>query len=249
MKVNFSKSVFANFATSMNIFSGFLSIIYSGNGDYFFASLFIFSAAFFDLFDGLIARLTKTSSKFGVELDSLGDVVSFGAAPSYLLYKTYFFHLGISGIILSSFILIFGAFRLARFNIQLEDITKKHDFTGLPIPFSAVAIASIVLFYFNGISYTGIIEKFLIPIVLLLSFLMVSSIRYNAWPKLNKMSLSGKIIVITFAFIAIVLIYLTAGKAFLYLIAINILFGIARHIFYGMSFLKNSQLKLKEKTN
>jgi len=249
MKINLSKSIFPNFATSLNIFSGFLSIVYAGKGDFVYASLFIFAAAFFDLIDGLIARLTKTSSKFGVELDSLGDVVSFGVAPSYLLYKTYFYSFGIWGLILSSLILIFGAFRLARFNIMLDDITKKHDFSGLPIPFSAVAIASIVVFYHNGVSFPETVEKLLIPIVLLLSYLMVSSIRYNAWPKLKNMSFLGKTVVISSSIIAVILIYFTAGKAFLYFIVINIVFGIARHIFFGMSVLKNSHLKLKEKTN
>lgn len=249
MKISFSKSVFPNFATSLNILSGFVSIVLAGNGDYIIASIFIFSAAFFDLIDGLIARLTGTSSRFGVELDSLGDVVSFGAAPSYLLYKTYFFQFGIYGIVLSSMLLIFGAFRLARFNIQLDDLTKKHDFTGLPIPFAAVAVASLVLFYFNGISFTSPMSSFIIPIVILLSYLMISTIRYNAWPKLKYMTMLMRVIVISVALIALVLIYLTGGKAFIYFLGINILFGIIRHLFSQIKIARNNHSGLNMKTN
>lgn len=249
MKINFSKSIFANFVTSLNILSGLFSIVYAGNNDYVIASLFIFIAAFFDLLDGLIARLIRTSSRYGVELDSLGDVVSFGAAPSYLIYKTYFYQFEIAGVLLSSLLLIFGALRLARFNIQLDDLSEKHDFKGLPIPFSAVAIASLVLFYFNGVTFTHPMNLFIIPIVLLLSFLMVSSIRYNAWPNLQKMTILMRILFISLGLFALVLIYLTGGKAFIYFVGINIFFGIVRHFITEIKVVRNNHINLKVKTN
>ncbi|MCK5087939.1 MAG: CDP-diacylglycerol--serine O-phosphatidyltransferase, partial [Melioribacteraceae bacterium] len=137
MNINLSRSLLPNSATALNLFSGFLSIIFASNNNFHLAALFIFIAAFFDLIDGLLARLTNSSSKFGVELDSLADVVSFGAAPSFLIYKSYLFQYDFIGILISSLILIFGAFRLARFNVQLENIKTKLDFNGLPIPVAA----------------------------------------------------------------------------------------------------------------
>ena len=93
-------SVIPNLFTAMNMFCGFLSIINSNNGVYVYAAWLIFIAALFDALDGMVARFTKSSSELGVELDSLSDIVSFGAAPSFLLYKTYFYQLDTIGIII-----------------------------------------------------------------------------------------------------------------------------------------------------
>ena len=124
----------------MNMFCGFLSIITASNGNYTYAAWLIFVAALFDALDGMVARLTNSSSELGVELDSLSDIVSFGAAPSFLLYSTYFKQFDAVGIVLSSLILIVGGFRLARFNIQLVGFEKSF-FLGLPIPSAALTIA------------------------------------------------------------------------------------------------------------
>lgn len=247
-KINLSKSIFPNFATSLNVFSGFLSIVFASQGDFQLSALLIFLAAFFDLIDGLIARLTKSSSQFGVELDSLADVVSFGAAPSFLIYKTYFINFGVIGLIISSLLLVFGAFRLARFNVQLEDLTKKLDFNGLPIPFQAITIASIVLFYYNGVAFVGIFNHLIIPIVILLSFLMVSNIRYNAFPKLKNLTPFSRYMILFFSILAILLIFFTKGLAFFYLLLVNIFWGIFRYLF-KLFLSSSSVLKYKEKTN
>ena len=97
-----SKSIIPNTATALNIVSGFLSLIFASQNDFHTAALFIFIAAFFDLIDGLLARLTKTASMFGVELDSLADVVSFGVAPAFLIYQSYLIKYDIWGIVISS---------------------------------------------------------------------------------------------------------------------------------------------------
>jgi CDP-diacylglycerol--serine O-phosphatidyltransferase len=184
-KITYSKSIYPNFATGLNIFFGFVSIVYASQDNFKLAALAIFIAAFFDLIDGLIARLLKTSSRLGVELDSLADVVSFGAAPSFLIYQSELISYGWIGVLISSSILIFGGFRLARFNVQLEDITKKIDFKGLPVPAAGIAIASIVLFYHNGLNIIEPLNTFIIPIIFLLSLLMISNIKYNTLPKVK----------------------------------------------------------------
>lgn len=236
------KSTIPNTATSLNVFSGFLSIVFASKGEFHLAALLIFIATFFDLIDGLLARLTKTASPFGVELDSLADVISFGVAPSFLIYQSYFSQFGIWGIVFSSSMLIFGALRLARFNVQVEDIKIKQDFSGLPIPIAAITIASFVLFFYNGIKIIKPFDVLLLPTVIVLSLLMVSRIRYNTLPKMKQMNSLFKIFVYSIAALLLLLIFLTDGVAFFYIIVFHILFGILRH-FYLLIF-NNSKIGL-----
>lgn len=247
-KLNFSKNIFPNSATALNVFCGFVSIIYSSQNDFKMAAIFIFSAAFFDLLDGIIARLTRTSSSFGVELDSLADVVSFGVAPSFLIYKSFLIQYDILGILLSSLILLFGAFRLARFNIQLDDISTKLDFKGLPVPIAAIFIASIILFYHNSINIVKPFASLIIPSILILSFLMVSNIRYNTLPKVKYLNTFGKIALFTLSFGALAAIIITEGIAFFYLVSAHIVFGIGRHVLLLITEDRdNTEIKLNEK--
>lgn len=249
MKKYFYKSIVANTVTSLNIFSGFLSLIYASQNNFMLAAIFIMAAAIFDALDGIVARLLGTSSKFGVELDSLSDVVSFGAAPSFLIYKAFAFQFGIIGILISSLLLIFGALRLARFNISLEDINTKTDFTGLPIPLSAITISLLIFsFYEDG----RIIEPFnylIFPLVILLAFLMVSKIRYNALPKLKEKNIKQKLIYILILGIGIVLTVLSKGDIVFFIFLGIVLFGIIRAIFnylFDNNPKINKELKVRE---
>ena len=148
MRLRITRSVIPNLFTATNMFCGFLSIITASNGNYNYAAWLIIVAAIFDALDGLVARLTNSSSELGVELDSLSDIVSFGAAPSFLIYATYLNKFDNVGIILSSLLLIAGGFRLARFNVQLVGFEKSF-FLGLPIPTAALTITSFVLAFYN----------------------------------------------------------------------------------------------------
>lgn len=225
------KSWVANFFTSLNVLSGFLSIVYASNGEFKLAAIFIIIAAIFDTLDGIIARLLKTQSRFGVELDSLSDVVSFGAAPSFLIYKAYLFQFGWIGMILSSFLLIFGAFRLARFNIQLDDISTKGDFKGLPIPLQAISIATLVLSFYHDGHILSPYDNFVIPLVLLLSVLMVSRVRYNGLPSLKERKLYEKIFLLSVSVIALILALVTNGEILFYIFVVLVLFGIFRQLY------------------
>jgi CDP-diacylglycerol--serine O-phosphatidyltransferase len=240
-KFRIPKATIPNTATSLNVFSGFLAIIFASEGDFHISALLIFIATFFDLIDGLLARLTKTASMFGVELDSLADVVSFGVAPSFLIYKAYFINYGVWGIIISSLPLVFGALRLARFNVQVEDIKIKQDFFGLPIPISAITIASFVLFYHNGIRIVKPFDVMILPSIILLSLLMVSNIRYNSLPKLKYLSTFAKVTIYSVAIILLVLVYLTGGEAFFYIIVFHILFGLLRHFYLNLFSSKKNE--------
>ncbi len=232
MKPSFSKSFVANTVTSLNVFCGFVSIIYSSQHEFKVASVFIIIAAIFDAIDGIVARLLGTSSPFGVELDSLSDVVSFGAAPAFLIYKAYAYQFGIFGIILSSTLLIFGALRLARFNISVGDLTKKGDFTGLPIPVSAMTIALFVFsFYRDGILIPPY-DLITIPLILGLAALMVSTIRYNALPKMKNKSIRQKSLLILVLCVALALTVITDGVIVFFIFVAIVLFGVLRALFY-----------------
>ncbi len=195
------------------------------------AAIFIIAASIFDTLDGLAARLVKVASRFGVELDSLADVVSFGAAPSFLMYKAYLYQFGWVGIVIASFPAVFGAFRLARFNVMLTDIKTKGDFTGLPIPLQAITNSFFIISFYKDGAIEAPFNDLVIPIIILLSFLMVSKIRYNALPKIKDKNLGKRFAYLFILIAALVLAYITDGIILFYIFMALILFGIFRHIF------------------
>jgi CDP-diacylglycerol--serine O-phosphatidyltransferase len=211
------------------MFCGFLSILSASDGNYNYAAWLIFVAAIFDALDGLVARLTNSSSELGVELDSLSDVISFGAAPSFLLYQTYFYSFNTWGIILSSLPLIAGAFRLARFNVQLVGFSKSF-FLGLPIPAAALTLASFVLAFYT-INYPEPVASFIIPLILVLAFLMVSNIRYETIPKFSLQGIKEKPFHFIFLLIAVLLIVFMYKKGLFLAFVFMILIGIFRHLY------------------
>lgn len=174
-----------SFFTLMNLFSGFLSIIQAFEGRFDYACWLIVLAAFFDVLDGMMARLTNSSSLFGIELDSLSDIVSFGVAPSVLVYAFGLKEFGALGLICSALPAICGAVRLARFNVSFTG-EKQDYFVGMPIPGMAIIIVALILNFnraewFSRFSPSNL--SILVPIVILLSFLMISTIRFDAIPK------------------------------------------------------------------
>ena len=222
-------SIIPNLFTAMNMFSGFFSIISASQGNFIYAGWLIIIAAIFDTLDGFMARLTKSSSELGVELDSLSDVISFGAAPSFLLYTTYFHQYETFGVIISSLPLIAGGFRLARFNVQLVGFDKKY-FTGLPIPSSALTIVSFILSYYNN-GFGEIEKQLILPMVLILSFLMVSKVKYDTLPKFSLREIRRNPLLYIAYFIALVVLILYTVKGLFFIFVFMIVFGIFRQIF------------------
>ena len=219
--------ILPNLFTSASIFTGFISISKSIAGDFESAAWLIFLSLIFDGLDGRVARLTNTSSKFGMEYDSLADIVAFGVAPAILLYLYAGIHYGRYGILVSALFIIFGAVRLARFNIT----TMQNDpsvFIGLPIPTAAVFIASMALTLpANGNS--GLTDAVLLCTSLSVAVLMVSNIRYPSFKKINinRPSLLKTMIIITF--LASV-IYLYDSAAIAILLSAYILYGLLRAV-------------------
>jgi len=211
------------------MFSGFFSIISASQGNYIYAGWLIIIAAIFDTLDGFMARLTKSSSELGVELDSLSDVISFGAAPSFLLYTTYFNQFETFGVIISSLPMIAGGFRLARFNVQLVGFDKSY-FTGLPIPSSALTIVCFILSFYND-GYPEPLDQIIIPMVLLLSFLMVSRVKYDTIPKFSFSEVKKNPLIYVAYLIALAVLILFQIKGLFFIFVFMIAFGIFRQIF------------------
>lgn len=238
-RLRITPSVIPNLFTSLNMFCGFFSIINASQGNYVYAGWLIFIAALFDALDGAMARLTNSSSELGVELDSLSDIISFGAAPSFLLFTTYYAELNTIGIILTSLPLIAGGFRLARFNVQLVGFAKSY-FTGLPIPSAAITIASFVLaFYDNG--YSELHSQIIIPMTIVVSLLMVSRIRYDSIPRFSLKAIKEKPFLYILIIAALIVIILYKAEGIFYSFVFMIVFGIFRHIFHHLKNKKNTK--------
>jgi CDP-diacylglycerol--serine O-phosphatidyltransferase len=184
-----------NLITFLNVLFGFAavaSLIRHGlglGGGEVQAAWFIVVAAILDAMDGKLARAIGTQSALGKELDSLSDAISFGLAPSVLLYYMHFAAWsargplwGLAGFLISAMPLIFGTFRLARFNVETGvESAKSKFFTGLPIPAAAGLIASYVLF-FHELDMGHFWVKGLLPLTLVASLLMVSRVRFEGMP-------------------------------------------------------------------
>lgn len=168
--------------TTGNLFCGALAIVLSLNNNFFAASWCILIAIVFDLLDGQIARLKNMSSKFGVEYDSLSDLVSFGVAPGIMVYMSYFKEMGRLGTMLFFIYIACTALRLARFNAQ-KAVTQKISFSGLPTPGASGFIASIFI-VIHKYPVVGL-DRVIPFVVLILSALMVSNFKYPATGLLN----------------------------------------------------------------
>lgn len=206
-----SRKFIPSLFTVLNAFCGFMSLIHSANGNFTEACLFIIYASLFDAVDGLAARLTNSSSEFGVELDSLSDVISFGVAPSYLVYNIYFIKLGDIGVFLSSLLMVFAALRLARFNVQLVGFDKD-KFNGLPVPMAALTVCSYILFYHDKIFSEKTSSIVLIILAVLLPVLMVSKVKYSTFPKPSLHSVKKNPIIYIIVLIGIILTIITNGE-------------------------------------
>jgi CDP-diacylglycerol--serine O-phosphatidyltransferase len=170
--------------TLTSIFFSFYAIICAIEGQFMLSGALILVAAFFDGIDGKVARLTKTTTRFGLELDSLADVISFGVAPAILMHLWALSPYGRIGWVGAFVFVACGALRLARFNVQSGAIDPKR-FRGLPIPAAAVMVATTVLFFHKiGLKPSDFMTPLLI-LTYVISFLMVSSIKFHAFKDLT----------------------------------------------------------------
>jgi CDP-diacylglycerol--serine O-phosphatidyltransferase len=171
--------ILPNLMTTASLFSGFLGMLWAIEGSFQIAAVAVLVSCLFDGLDGKVARLTNTASEFGIQLDSLADLVSFGVAPALLVYLWETHTFGRLGILSSFLFLTCGALRLARFNVSATTGAKKF-FIGLPIPAAACTVATLILFtpYLPDSFASSAVPSFALGLVYVVSLLMVSNVRY-----------------------------------------------------------------------
>ncbi len=182
--------ILPNLLTTGGLLSGVYSLVACLRGDFFLSAVAIMAANVFDVLDGRVARVTKTTSEFGSQYDSLADLVAFGVAPAILLYRFALEPWGSLGWLAAGLYVVCGALRLARFNVQRDDVAKR-NFVGLPIPAAAEVIAaSVLLFvYLFGAAPTeaaDVTRRFgWLLMSYVLALLMVSGFRYFSFKELE----------------------------------------------------------------
>jgi CDP-diacylglycerol--serine O-phosphatidyltransferase len=198
--------ILPNLFTTGSLFAGFYSMVATMNGDYRIAAIWILVSSIFDGLDGKVARATGTTSKFGVEYDSLADLVAFGVAPGLLMYSWALRPFGRLGWLAAFLFVVCGALRLARFNVQVATVESKR-FVGLPIPAAASIVSATVLLFFH-FGWPSSFKKLAILILIYcLAFLMVSNFRYYSFkdPELIKRQ--------PFAFLVLIILLLVVIAA------------------------------------
>ncbi|MGA3083789.1 MAG: CDP-diacylglycerol--serine O-phosphatidyltransferase [Thermodesulfobacteriota bacterium] len=172
--------VLPNLVTTASLFCGFYAVIAAISGNFYHAALSVLIAAVLDGLDGRIARLTRTTSAFGIQYDSLSDLIAFGLAPGVLVFLWALKPFNRFGWMAAFLYVVCGALRLARFNVQTGQISNKY-FVGLPIPMAASIIATTILFIYQigGTGSTGYLV--ILIMIYVLSFLMVSNIPYPSF--------------------------------------------------------------------
>lgn len=174
--------ILPNLLTTASLFTGFLGILWAVDGRYENCAYAILISALFDGLDGKVARWTRTASEFGVQYDSLADLVAFGVNPALLLYYWQLHDFGRLGVMASFLIVVCGALRLARFNVQSSVVAKKF-FIGLPIPAAGCLVSTLVLAssYFGETINHSVLPATCLILAYALSFLMVSRVRYASF--------------------------------------------------------------------
>jgi CDP-diacylglycerol--serine O-phosphatidyltransferase len=243
--VDFRKTyyILPNLFTLSNVFCGFISISLSASGqggtDLYLAALAICFGFFFDTFDGRVARLTKTQTELGRDLDSLSDMITFGVAPAILVYKWGLVSFGRWGIFVAALYVCGGALRLARFNVlsrREERAGQKSPgkYTlGLSIPAAASVVVFMVLVTHNAGKFHEISEGLVTAVVLVLSYLMISRIRFRSFKDVRPTKKTiGLVLLVGGCWIAMRMNRVHDAFIFLALITAYIVLGVSEEILF-----------------
>lgn len=198
-----------NLFTTLNLFCGFLAVAMVLSGKFTNAAWLIFMAGVFDAFDGRIARASGQTSEFGVEMDSLADVISFGIAPSILVYEYHLKNVGghpALGLMLGFLPLLFAAFRLARFNVMTMQEGHKSYYLGLPAPAAANILAGLVILH----GHTNWAPLFRVILIMtpLVSLAMGSQLHYEGFPRFSIKGSAGNRIKLGVLFISLASVFI-----------------------------------------
>ena len=252
--MDFKKTLFIvpNLLTSASLLCGVLAILrcvspgFTGE-DIYRAALLLFYAFLFDLFDGRVARMTRTQSSFGIEFDSLADLISFGVAPAVIAYRWALTESGTFGVAVCFIYVLAGALRLARFNIMarrsaVEGAAPGKYMLGLPIPMAAGFVVALVVaaramggwpwLTEHGLNIKGISYPSLVVVMLFLAFLMVSSIQFRSFKdlKLNAFTVTVLVVILGSSLI----LWLNARPAYIliWLLCLYVAIGLAEALIY-----------------
>ncbi|TWO27246.1 CDP-diacylglycerol--serine O-phosphatidyltransferase [Campylobacter insulaenigrae] len=217
--------ILPNLFTAASVFLGIISIIASINQNFDKALIYIILSLICDGLDGRVARATNSTSKFGIEFDSLADIIAFGVAPAILFYMSIGYEYGKLGSLIAGLFVVFGAIRLARFNVTTGTY-EPSVFIGLPIPTAAIVSAlwvSAYLYYDFLRNYSLLI----LCIQALLAFLMVSNIRYPSFKKID-LKRANVLKVLIILVILLSMFYLYFLESALILASLYVLYGLLR---------------------
>ena len=236
--------ILPNFLTSLSLFCGFYAIVATMRGDYLQAAWAIIVSGLFDGLDGRIARMTNTTSKFGVEYDSLADLVAFGVAPAVLAYGWVLSDYGRWGWVAAFLYVACGAIRLARFNVEANNIGNKGNyFTGLPIPAAAGMVATTIIFCFHlDIADKALLSILFIGMIYVLAFFMVSTIRFQSFKRFDFRSRKPFNAVV----LAIMLIYIVASEPQIMLFAMGLTYVLSGPLGYVLYMSKKARNRDRE---
>jgi CDP-diacylglycerol--serine O-phosphatidyltransferase len=221
-----------------NLFFGFWAIVSAFNGNFRWAGWFIVFAGILDMLDGRVARLSGTGTRFGAELDSLVDVISFGVAPALLMYFLDFSNAGRFAWVLCYIYVVAVALRLARFNVLSAGKPPSGWFTGMPSPAAGMTLASYYPFsqtnwYRASVAYLDLQHEGLVVLMLLLAVLMVSNVKYPKFPPIGVRSARGIFGLVVH--LVILLGGLLAPEYFLFPLGLFYMtFGLARATILGL---------------
>lgn len=218
------------FFTFLNLFSGFMAIVSISEGRAESALWYIIFSAIFDFLDGKMARIFKTQSKLGPQIDSLADAVSFGVAPAFYIYTFVVFQVGrFSTFYLLPFVYLSAAImRLARFNVIGED-SQKEFYYGLSSPMSALFVISFIFVFNKYLSQFLLFKEIIALVVILFSFLMLSKIEFPVF-KATKRSEKTQIL---FFVLALALLVVFKGLFLMIAIGFYVIYGIISSFFRG----------------
>ena len=230
--------ILPNLVTAASLFAGFYSMVATLNGNYSTAAVWIFISAVCDGLDGKVARMTGTTSKFGVEFDSLADLVAFGVTPAFLMYAWALRPFGRLGWVAAFLFLVCAALRLARFNVQVDTVESKR-FVGLPTPASACMVASTVLLFYHFNWPSSFKKLAILGLIYLLAFLMVSNFRYNSFkdPACIKRQPFG------FLLLAVVLLIVIAAEPVIMTFSVLLLYILSGPIDYVVTWPRRRRLE------
>jgi len=228
--------ILPNSLTMCGMFAGFYSILASLKGDYVHAAWAILIAIVFDGLDGWIARLTNSTTRFGIELDSLSDLVAFGVAPAVMLYNWSLMPFGRIGWAAAFLFVACGALRLARYNVQMGS-TEKKSFTGMPIPGAAAVIATTTIFY-SQMDRTGGRSIFILILTFILAILMVSTLRFHGAKELDFRKRKPFWILVAFAIVFAVVVMHPEKTLF-----------VSAMIYLGVGIIENTYIYYKKFKN